>query len=69
MGVVKYFVTALVTAILSILLRGWFLMLGVAVVRDHWIPQVPGLGYWWACLLAILIGGAFTPVKTSSSSG
>lgn len=42
-------------SVLAALLNGWFLMLAVGVIHDHWIPQCPTLGYWWAALIVYLL--------------
>lgn len=39
--------------------NAWMFMAGVSVVHDHWIRQVPGIGYWWALLTVVLFRAAF----------
>lgn len=60
--------TALVTSGLMGFLKGWLFMLAVAVMHDHWVPQLPTIGYWWACavmwLLPSLGGSTSTKDKT-----
>lgn len=38
-----------------IFLRGWFLMLTVAVAHAHWWPAIPTVGYWWAVLIMAIL--------------
>ena len=33
------------------LLNGWLLMTLVDVIHNHWTPEVPTIGYWWAVLV------------------
>lgn len=40
-------------------LNGWLFMLAVDVAHDHWIPQLPTIGYPWATLLAALLSVGF----------
>lgn len=55
----KEIVTALVVKVFACLLGGLFLMLAVGVARAHWLPELPTLGYWIACLLVLLLRLAF----------
>lgn len=59
--------TGLVLALLSSLLYGLILMLGVGVAHDHWLP-VPTIGYWAAVVVAFTLRAMFTDTRTSSSS-
>jgi hypothetical protein len=45
----------LVVGALNTLLKGWLLMLAVAVMHDHWVPALPTIGYWWAVLVMCLL--------------
>lgn len=45
---------------------GWALMLAVSVAHHAWWPAVPGIGYWWAVLLAFLIRTALASVSSGS---
>jgi hypothetical protein len=56
---------ALATAALLSLLKGWLFMLAVGVIRAHWIPQCPTVGYWWAVLVMLLL----PPFGSSGKSG
>lgn len=62
MDKIAAFIGAIVLALISdaatALLRGFFLMLAVDVANNHWVPQLPNLGYWSACLIAFLVSGA-----------
>lgn len=40
---------------LTALVNGWMLMLAVAVAHEHWITQLPTIGYWWAALITWLL--------------
>jgi hypothetical protein len=40
------------------LLRGWFFMLSVDLSHTFWVPQLPGIGYWWSVLIINLVGVA-----------
>jgi hypothetical protein len=55
----------LLTGVLIALLNGLWFMLGVGVIHDHWWPEVPTVGYWWAVLIVALLRGVFsrTPAK------
>jgi len=57
----KTFISAMVVAAVISLLRGWVLMLAVGVAHAEWIHGLPTIGYWWAVLIAYLIGSALTP--------
>lgn len=48
-------------------LYGWILMLTISVVHDHWLPDVPTIGYWVAVLVAFAIRGLFTDLRTTST--
>lgn len=61
----KLFV-ALITGFLVALTSGWMFMLAVGVIHDHWLPQVPTLGYWWAVLIAWLLSSALSRTPTST---
>lgn len=54
------FFTSLLTGALAALMGGWMFMLGAAVIHDHWWPQVPTIGYWWAVLVVWLLRGVFS---------
>ena len=43
---------ALFTAVLSAAANGLYLMAAVGIIHDHWIPQCPTVGYWWAATIA-----------------
>lgn len=51
---------ALLTAVASVLIGALMLMTAVRVAHDHWIPQLPTIGYWWAALLVLLLRGVFS---------
>ncbi len=53
--VVKKLIVGLLTGFLLSLLKGWLLMLAVGVIHNHWIPQCPTIGYWWAVLVMLLM--------------
>jgi hypothetical protein len=57
----------LLTLASSVLIGGWFFMLGVGVIRAEWLPQVPTLGYWWAVLIAYLLRCGLTRLPQSTS--
>jgi hypothetical protein len=59
-------IQSLLTASLTSMLGGWLLMLAVEVAHDHWIPQLPTIGYWWAVLIYFLLP---TPAAASKRSG
>lgn len=59
---------AAVTSLLSSMLGGWTLMLAVAVAHDHWIPQLPTIGYWWAVLLFFLLPTPAAPSSKKAAS-
>lgn len=60
--------TALLTGFMSALVGGWMLMLAVAVAHDHWIPQLPTIGYWWAVLIFFLLPTPAAPSKKKAES-
>lgn len=64
-------ITAILTAVLMTSIRGWALMLGVGVIHNHWLPQVPGIGYWWAVVVVMTVRTALlgTAQATKSSGG
>lgn len=49
------FLAALAVIALDWVLVAWFLMVGVGVVHDVWLPQLPTIGFSTALLLALLI--------------
>lgn len=49
-------------------LRAWVFMLAVAVIHDHWLPNVPTLGFWWAGLIIWLIRGALEQTSKSKKT-
>jgi hypothetical protein len=55
------FLANLLAAFLHALLAGWAFMLAVDVANDHWAPQLPSIGFWWAVLVAWLLRSALTP--------
>lgn len=57
------FLVALVADAVHAFVQGWMLMLAVSVVHDHWIPSVPGIGYWWAVLIVWLLRGSFSAAR------
>jgi hypothetical protein len=62
--------TALLSGFVSALLSGWTFMLAVGAIHQHWLPQVPTLGYWWAVLIAWLLRSslsAVSPTKTAKA--
>lgn len=59
---------SLLTGFLIALLRGWLFMLAVGVVHEHWMPQVPTIGYWWAVLIWWLLPSSET-VKSKPEGG
>jgi len=60
----KKFIGSLVAAALigcaMALTNGLMIMLAVSVAHKHWIHTLPTIGYWPACLLALLLRGTFT---------
>lgn len=34
---------------------GFALMIAVGLIREHWLPACPGIGYWWAVLIAFFL--------------
>lgn len=44
-----------ITLAVVALINGWMLMLAVAVTHEHWIPELPTIGYWWAVLITWLL--------------
>lgn len=61
-------VEGLVTSVLAALWRGFFLMLGIGIVHDVWIPAVPTLGYWNSVLLFIVLDVVFDLVHGSKKA-
>jgi divalent metal cation (Fe/Co/Zn/Cd) transporter len=37
------------------LVAGFAFMIAVGLVREHWLPTCPGIGYWWAVLIAFFL--------------
>jgi len=60
------FIEGKLTAFLTSLFGGWLLMLAVEVAHDHWIPQLPTIGYWWAVLIYFLLPTPATSSKKRS---
>lgn len=50
------------------LINGWLLMLAVGIVHEYWMPQVPGIGYWWAVLIVYLLRGSFSSARPSKET-
>ena len=61
------FVTIVVNVALSCL-YGWCFMIAVALIHAHWIPAVPGIGYWWAVLISTFLRGALTGFSNGKMS-
>lgn len=59
-------ITHLLVVVVVMFLRGLWLMLAVGVIHDHWWPEVPTIGYWWAVLIVALLHGVFSIVPSSS---
>jgi hypothetical protein len=62
------FFGALLTGALVALTNGLFFMLGVGVMHDHWWPQIPTIGYWWAVLTVMLLRGVFSRTPASKDA-
>lgn len=59
--------TGLALALLSSLLYGLILMLGVMVAHDHWL-SVPTIGYWAAVVVAFTLRAMFTNTSVQKTS-
>lgn len=55
--------TYIVVRVLNTLIQAWCLIVAVGVAQDHWIPGLPGLGYWWAVVLVFLLQGTFSATR------
>jgi polyferredoxin len=62
------FLGVLVLVVLYALANGFYLMIAVELIHEHWMPQVPGLGYWWAVLIAFTLRAALAPNTSSKKS-
>jgi hypothetical protein len=60
-------VTRAATLTLAYLLRGWMLMLAVGIIHAEWLPALPTLGYWWACMIVMLLNGVFSIVPSTAA--
>ena len=45
----------LLDGIVTSLLGGLLIMLLVMVAHGHWWPGIPSIGFWWSCVLALLL--------------
>jgi hypothetical protein len=63
------FVLAQIQRTLISLVFGWYLMLAVGVAHAEWLPALPTIGYWWACLLVWLLRGVFSATQQPSKDG
>jgi hypothetical protein len=67
----KKFIGSLVTAAVSagamMLTNGLMIMLAVSVAHKHWIHTLPTIGYWPACILALLLKGVFSSTRKDRS--
>jgi hypothetical protein len=59
--------TLLATGFLMSLFRGWLFMLAVDVAHNHWVHDLPTIGYWWSVLLVYLLPFAGTSSSKSKS--
>ena len=58
-------IVSMLSGALGALLGGWMIMLAVQVAHDHWVPQLPTIGYWWAVLICWLLRGTLSPARPS----
>ncbi len=49
------FIGGLIVHVLLTLLAGVALMFAVDIANDEWLTQMPGLGWWDATIIAILL--------------
>ncbi len=61
--------TALLTGFLHALIGGWMFMLAVDAMHEHWLPQLPTLGDWWAVWIAWLLRSALSTTTAAKSDG
>lgn len=62
------FLIALLTAWLSNLIAGLWLMLAVGIIHHEWIRSCPTIGYWWSVLLVGLLRPALSTATGSKES-
>lgn len=62
-------IAAQIGYVLGALSNGFMLMLAVGVAHAEWIPQLPTIGYWWACLLVYLLHGVFSRAVPKAKDG
>lgn len=58
-------VVAIIVQVIMVLLAGVCLMLAVDFANDEWLPNLPGLGWWHATLIALFVRGALLMPSTS----
>jgi hypothetical protein len=61
--------TSILTSLAAAFFGGWMLMLAVQIAHRHWLPGLPGIGYWWAVLLVALLRGVFSRLPSSKTKG
>lgn len=59
---------AIIVALIAAVWRGFFLMLGVGIIHDHWILSLPTIGYWYAVLVYMLLDLVFDITSRSKKA-
>jgi len=67
-GAISSIISGTIIDVITSLAGGFELMLAVGIIHAEWIPALPTVGYWWACLVVLLLRGTFSRTQPADKS-